>query len=195
MSKRIVIIQGHPDTSTTHFGHALAQAYATGAQQTGHEVRMIHIAQLNFKLLRSEQEFEEVSAEIEIQKAQETIMWAEHIVIIYPLWLGDMPALLKGFLEQLLRPGFAMASGDSNHWPKKLLKGRTARIIITMGMPAVIYRWFYCAHSLKNLKRNILSFCGIKPIGDTLIGSIEKLSEIERQKWLQKMQILGQTCK
>ncbi len=195
MSKRIVIIQGHPDTSTTHFGHALAQAYEMGAQQAGHVIKTINVAQLDFKLLHSEQEFEAVSPDVDIQKAQETIMWAEHIVILYPLWLGDMPALLKGFLEQVLRPGFAMTSGESNNLPKKRLKGRTARIIITMGMPGFIYRWFYCAHTLKNLKRNILSFCGIKPIGDTLIGSIENLGEIKRHKWLQKMQALGQACK
>lgn len=195
MSKRIVIIQGHPDSSTAHFGHALAHAYSTGAQQAGHDVKTINVALLDFALLRSEQEFENTSPVADIQKAQEAIMWAEHIVILYPLWLGTMPALLKGFLEQVLRPGFAMTSGDRNSWPKKCLKGRSARIIVTMGMPGFIYRWFYCAHSLKNLKRNILSFCGIKPIGDTLIGSVENLSETQRSKWLQKLQTLGQACK
>ena len=193
MSKRIVIIQGHPDSVTTHFGHALDQAYARGAQQAGHSVKIIHVAQLNFELLRSEQEFEEVSPVADILKAQEAIMWAEHIVILYPLWLGDMPALLKGFLEQTLRPRFAMTSGERNGWPKKELKGRSAHIIVTMGMPGVIYRWFYCAHSLKSLKRNILSFCGIKPIRDTLIGSVDNLSKAQRSKWLQKMQRLGET--
>ncbi len=195
MSKRIVIIQGHPDSSTVHFGHALADAYTTGAQQAGHDVKTINVALLDFALLRSEQEFENVSPVVDIQKAQEAIMWAEHIVILYPLWLGSMPALLKGFLEQVLRPGFAMTSGDRNSWPKKCLKGRSARIIVTMGMPGFIYRWFYCAHSLKNLKRNILSFCGIKPISDTLIGSVENLSDPQRSKWLQKMRTLGQASK
>ncbi len=114
MSRPIVIIQAHPDSSTAHFGHALAHAYMMGAQQAGHVVKTINVAQLNFELLRSEQEFEAVSPDIDIQKAQETIMWAEHIVILYPLWLGDMPALLKGFLEQVLRPGFTMTSGERN---------------------------------------------------------------------------------
>ncbi len=54
--------------------------------------------------------------------------------------------------------------------PKKLLAGKSACVVITMGMPAFIYRWYFGAHGLKNLKRNILGFCGVGPIKDTLIG-------------------------
>ena len=48
MGKRITIIQGHPDTAARHFGHALADAYAEGAQAVGHEVRRIEVAQLDY---------------------------------------------------------------------------------------------------------------------------------------------------
>src|SRR3546814_10287671 len=77
--------------------------------------------------------------------------WADHLVILYPLWLGDVPALLKGFLEQILRPGFAIDEGSTG-MSAKLLTGRSARIIVTMGMPAPIYRLFFRAHSLKSLE-------------------------------------------
>src|SRR3546814_3372437 len=76
-------------------------------------------------------------------------------VILYPLWLGDVPALLKGFLEQILRPDFAIDEGSTG-MSAKLLTGRSARIIVTMGMPAPIYRLFFRAHSLKSLDRNLL---------------------------------------
>lgn len=195
MSKQILIIQGHPDSTTEHLGHALVKAYVAGAQLAGHKVKVIEVAKLNFSLLSSEQEFEHQSPVTDIQIAQDKILWAEHIVIFYPLWLGDMPAILKGFWEQLLRPGFAMTSGDRNSWPQKRLKGRSAHIIVTMGMPGFIYRWFYCAHSLKSLKRNILSFCGISPIKHTLIGSIDNLNEKQRNQLMEKMKKLGQNAK
>lgn len=195
MNKRITIIQGHPDSSTKHFGHAIAQAYIDGAHKTGHETRVIQVAQLNFSLLSSEEEFEHQPPSSDIQGAQDSIEWADHIVIIYPLWLGTMPAILKGFWEQALRPGFAMTSGDRNAWPRKLLKGRSARVIVTMGMPGIIYAWYYGAHSLKNLKRNILSFCGFAPIKHTIIGSVDNLGDVGRAKWLTRIERLGEQSK
>ncbi|BCN93202.1 dehydrogenase [Thiomicrorhabdus immobilis] len=192
MSKKILIIQGHPDSTTEHLGHFLVKAYTEGAQQAGHQVKLIEVAKLNFSLLSSEQEFENQPPVSDIQDAQDKILWAEHIIVFYPLWLGDMPAILKGFWEQVLRPGFAMTTGDRNSWPQKRLKGRSAHIVVTMGMPAFIYRWFYCAHSLKNLKRNILSFCGISPIKHTLIGSIENLNTKQRNRLMDKMRTFGQ---
>lgn len=191
MPKRIVIIQGHPDSIGEHFGHALASAYSLAAEKAGHEVKIINVAKLHFSLLSSEEEFENQAPVNDILRAQDKIMWANHIVILYPLWLGTMPAILKGFWEQLLRPGFAMKTGDRNSWPQKRLKNKSARIIVTMGMPAFIYRWFYGAHSLKNLKRNILSFCGISPIRDTLIGSVENLTEKQRNQRIEKIKNLG----
>lgn len=83
-----------------------------------------------------------------------------------------MPALLKGFLEQIARPGFALSNSNGGV-PKKLLSGRSARLVVTMGMPATVYRWLFRAHSIKALERNILGFIGIAPIHKTLIGMVE----------------------
>lgn len=191
MTKRIVIIQGHPDPAGGHFGQALAAAYVAGAQAVGHEVRVIEVAHLMFPLVQSKQEFDTGSPPDSIRAAQETLAWAEHLVLVYPLWLGSMPALLKGFLEQVFRPGFAFGPVEQGrHWQKRL-SGKSARIVVTMGMPALIYRWYFLAHSLKSLERNILGFCGIGPIKETLIGSVEG-SQQARAQWLEKLHRLGQ---
>ncbi len=191
MAKHIVIIQGHPDAQVRHYGHALADEYAKGAQDGGHEVQRIEVAHLDFPLLRTKEDFEKGVPPDAIRQAQEMIKWANHLVIIYPLWLGSMPALLKAFLEQVFRPGFAFDYQTSGKMPRKLLTGKSARIIVSMGMPALIYRWFFFAHSLKNLQRNILGFSGIKPIRSTLIGSIEGLTDHQRADWLDVLRDLG----
>ncbi len=105
-----------------------------------------------------------------------------------------MPALLKGFLEQLFRPGFAIDT-KSGQFPKRLVKGKSARIVVTMGMPAVAYRLFFRAHSLKSLERNILKMCGIGPIDVTLLGLVESVSGDKRRTWLEKMAALGARAK
>lgn len=192
MSKqKITLIQGHPDPQAIHFNHALADSYAEAAIAAGHEVRLIKVAELDFNFLHNEDEFQNGFINEDIKTAQEDILWAQHLVIIYPLWLGTMPAMLKAFLEQTLRPGFALSTGNRNKFPQKMLSGRSAHVIITMGMPAFIYKWFYFSHSLRNLKRNILKFCGISPVQQTLIGSIDNLSVSQRNDWLQHMRKLA----
>ncbi|GAB4550564.1 MAG: NAD(P)H-dependent oxidoreductase [Rhizobacter sp.] len=190
MSKRILVIQGHPDVSNQHFGHALAESYADAARAAGHSVQTVTVAQLDFPLLRSKAEWETGPVPASLKPAQEAIAWAEHIVFFFPLWLGGMPALLKGFLEQVARPGFALSNMEGKSLPKKLLAGRSARLVVTMGMPAAVYRWIFRAHSIKALERNILGFVGIAPIHESLIGMVEGEPK-GRERWLARMRQLG----
>lgn len=191
MAKHIVIIQGHPDLKTPHFGHALEQAYSKGAQEAGHQIRHINVAELNIPMLRSQEEWEDDNPPGAVKAAQQTILWADHLIIIYPLWLGTMPAMLKAFFEQVYRPNFAIEDREPNKMPKKLLKGKSAHIVVTMGMPAFFYRWYFRAHSLKNLERNILGFSGIGPIRSSIIGMVESPDNKKHLRWLQKMKAFG----
>jgi putative NADPH-quinone reductase len=194
VNKKIVIIDGHPDADPGRLCHALADAYAQGAQDAGHAIKRIDVARLDFPVLRSQRDFDEGSPPAGILSAQDGIRWADHVVIVYPLWLGTMPALLKAFFEQTFRPGFAFKATD-NGWPRKQLAGRTARLVVTMGMPALLYRWFYLAHSLRSLERNILKFCGIKPVGETVFGLVETAGDAKRAAWLDKTADLGRRAR
>jgi putative NADPH-quinone reductase len=189
---RILIVEGHPDPDSARLNRALADAYAGGAAAAGHELRRVAVAGLDFPLLRSRREWEEGPPPPAILAAQEDVRWAQHIVFLYPLWLGDVPALLKAFLEQVARPGFAI--GDGKATQGGLLKGRSARIIVTMGMPAFFYTLFFRAHSLKSLERNILKFAGMGPVRHTILGMVEGKPE-RRAKWLAQMGRLGSAAR
>jgi putative NADPH-quinone reductase len=186
---RILVLDGHPDPDRARFIHALADAYAEGAQQAGHAVTRIDIATLGIPPLDSIA-FWKAEPDEPVRRAQAAIAGAEHLVILYPLWMGDVPAALKGFCEQVFRPGFAFPT-DANGVGKGLLKGRTARIVVTMGMPSLVYRWWVGAHSLRSLERNLLQFVGIKPTGRTVIGSVEAMDDARRRGWLAKLRELG----
>ncbi len=189
--RNILIIDGHPDVSPQRFLHALAAGYARGARAGGHAVRIINVGELDPQTLRSGEEFTRGKPARAILKCQEHLTWSDHIVILFPLWLGDMPGQLKIFLEQVLRPGFAFAAAKGKRMPRKLLRGKTARIVVTMGMPAFFYRWYFRAHSVKNLQRNILAFCGVEPALVTLVGMVEGMNDKQRSSWLQKLEKLG----
>jgi putative NADPH-quinone reductase len=117
--------------------------------------------------------------------------WATHVVIFYPLWLGSMPAMLKALLEQTLRPGFAFSSRKIGRWPVKMMGGKSARVVVTMGMPALIYRWYFRAHSLRSLQRNILKFVGFRRVRSTIIGSAGSMTRAQREGWLKNVRSLG----
>ena len=192
MFKRILLVQAHPDASHPHFGHALEANYAQGARDAGHTARQLVVATLDFPLLRSQQEWEEGSIPHSLKPAQDDIAWAEHIVVVFPIWLCDLPALLKGFLEQVARPGFAIIrEKGGNPWGNKGLTGRSARVVVTMGVPAFVYRWYFRAHSVKSLERNILGFVGIAPVHETLIGLTGDMKPADAAKWLGKLERLG----
>ena len=188
---RILLIQGRPDAVAPHLCHALSQAYAEGAMVAGHVVRQVDGAAIDFALLRSQHEWELGLLPASLKPAQADIGWAQHIVLFFPLWLGDMPALLKGFLEQVARPGFAFSTEGGNTFGRKGLTGRSARVVVTMGMPALVYRWYFRAHSVKSLERNILGFVGIAPVHETLVGHVEQLGGAGVAKWKARMRVLG----
>jgi putative NADPH-quinone reductase len=192
MGKRILVVNGHPDPALKTFCCALADAYAAGAGKAGHELRRIDVGTLALPPIHTAQEFEGQSDLDAVRTAQADISWCEHLVVVHPLWLGAAPAVLKGFFEQTLRYGFALpAPGSTKGFPRGLLKGRSARIVVTMGMPAFIYRWYFGAFGVRAMEGSMLGLSGFRPIRRTLIGGIADLTPVRAADLLETMRQLG----
>lgn len=191
MPKSILIVQGHPDPAPERLCRALAQAYRQGAASAGAEVREIDVARLDFPLLRTEAEFQRGpdGAPGAIKRAAADIAWANHLLIIYPLWMGDMPALLKAFFEQTFRPGFALSYGEG--FPKPMFKKKSARVAVTMGMPTAAYRLIFGAHGVKALEKSVLGFAGMKPIRESLFGMVQGGDREKMTKRIDKFRETG----
>jgi putative NADPH-quinone reductase len=189
MSKHILVVDGHPDKDRVRFCHALADAYVAGAREGGHETRLIVIADAEFPLLRTAAEFDQPPETTAILSARDDIAWASHIVFVFPLWIGSAPALLRAFLEQTARGGFfARTEGRGI---QQRLKGRTARLIVTMGMPAFIYSLVFGAHGLKSIAKSALGFAGIAPTRLTLFGAAGEQSAATAKSRLRHVSALG----
>jgi len=129
--------------------------------------------------------------EPDLVAARGALQAAEHLVFIFPLWCGDMPAIMKGFIERVLQPDLLAMHASHGKASWKVLKGKSARIIMTMGMPGWFYRWYYGAHALKLIKRNILHFIGVTPVSSSLYGMIDMVGEETRKQWLREVEALG----
>jgi len=184
---RIAIIVGHARTET--FCAALGEAYRRGAAAAGHDAKLFVTAAMKFDPVLREG-FERVQPlEPDLQSAHDAMLAADHLVIIFPLWYGALPAILKGFLERVMQPDLVEPAKQRKF--VQLLKGKSARVIVTMGMPGFVYRWWFGAHDLKMLKRNILGFVGVHPIRSTIYGNIGNADEARRRQWLDEVEAMG----
>lgn len=189
MSKRILVINGHPDTRPERFCSALTAAYVESAAGAGHTMRRIDVGALRFPFLVKFEDFQVAPTDADIVKAQADIAWAEHLVFIHPLWLGAAPAMLKAFLERVACGGFAFDSGTAGN-PHRGLTGKSARVIVTMGMPALAYRVMFGGFGIRAFARGVLRISGVRPVRLTYFGGIE-LSERHRDHCVAKVRRLA----
>lgn len=186
---KIMIVVGHPHADS--YCEALGEAYRRGAEAGGHQAQVFALARMKFDAILREGYRGEQPLEPDLVTARQALKASDHLVFIFPLWCGDMPAILKGFIERVLQPDLLAihAAGFKADW--KVLKGKSARVIMTMGMPGWFYRWYFGAHALKLLRRNILHFSGVKPVRSLIYGMIEAVSDDTRKEWLREVEALG----
>lgn len=187
--KRILVVNGNSKDSS--LCHSLTDAYAQGAIESGHEVDVIHLSSMEFQSVSRSGYENPQDLEPDLIDLQNKIREASHLVFVYPVWWGSTPALMKGALERVLLPSFAFKYEKGSLFQKKLLKGKSARLIVTMDTPPWYYKLVYGAPSHKMMKRTVLEFCGIKPVKLTEFGSVINSQEKDRLKWLEKARELG----
>ena len=189
MPRSILILLGHPDRNS--LCGALANRYATAAEQAGHHVRTIALGELDFDPLLRHGYRQPQPLEPDLQDAADAISRCDHLVLVYPTWWGAMPALLKGFFDRVLLPGYAYRYRRDSPWWDKLLAGHSARVFTTMDTPPWYYRWFYRAPGHAQIRGTILEFCGIRPVRITALGPVRSASAARIERWLDKAARLG----
>lgn len=191
--KKILIINGHPDKES--FNYALSEAYKTGAKKSTTEIQEINIRELNFNPNLQFGYRKRTELEPDLLETQEKLKWADHLVLVYPIWWGSVPAIMKGFLDRVLLPGFAFNKRENSLWWDKCFTGKTARIICTLDQPAWYYKWIYRSPSHNAIKKLTLNYIGVKKVRITTIGPIRLSKEKFRAKWLKKVTTLGKMNK
>lgn len=186
----VALILGHPDPGS--FSSAIARAYAEGARARGATVREINLAGIGFDpvLWHGYNEVQEL--EPGLVEAQQTIQWADLLVIAYPTWWGAAPALLKGFIDRVFLPGFAFRYRENSKFWDKLLAGRSARLLVTMDTPGWYYRWVVGQPGHRMMGRSILGFSGVKPVRISRFGAVRGSSADTRRRWLDQARELGE---
>ena len=189
MVKKILIINGHPDKESLCF--ALAERYKKGADSAGVDCKLVNLIDLDFNPILTFGYRKISELEPDLLNMQQEILAADHLVFVYPTWWGTYPALLKGFIDRTFLPNYAFKYHENSPYWDKLLKGKTARLIVTMDSPKW-YNWLiYRSPGHNSMKRAILEFCGIRPIKITSFAPVKSSDENKRKQWLKKVEELG----
>ena len=191
--KHILIINGHPDKQS--YNYALSEAYKTGAQKANVTVNQINISDLDFNPNLQFGYRQRTELEPDLIDAIEKIKNAHHLIWVFPMWWYGYPAIMKGFIDRTFLPGITFEPIEGKPLPKKLLKGKTARVIITADTPRWYDYLFMKSPAINQFKKGTLEFCGIKPVKLTYIAPVKNSSPGWREKWLEKVAVLGETLK
>lgn len=187
--KKILVINGHPNSES--LCSFLAQEYAKGARESGFDVRLVQLADLKFDPVLHKGYLKIQELEPDLLQAQQDLLWAEHVVIVHPIWWGSVPALLKGFLDRVLLPGFAFKYHKGNPWWDRLLKGRTGRLIVTTDAPSWWNKFVLRDPVIRMMKNSVLEFCGIRPVKVTQLDQIKDRPKDVIRSYLKKVHELG----
>jgi NAD(P)H dehydrogenase (quinone) len=170
--KKIFILLAH--TCSNSFCAKFADIYEKSAKDSGHEVRRVNIGDLRFDSVLWQGYNAIQDLEPDLVNVQDNIRWCEHFVVLYPMWWSSMPAYFKGMIDRMWLPGFAFKFSPSGFFWEKLLKGRSARVIVTMDSPALPSRFMF-GDSVNEIKRGVLGFSGFSPVRVKKFGLVKKV--------------------
>ncbi|MDU2613694.1 MAG: NAD(P)H-dependent oxidoreductase [Pseudomonas aeruginosa] len=188
--KRILLIVGSPKRKS--FCHLLAECYAQGARSKDHVVRELKLGELAFDPILHEGYEQSQVLEPDLLEAQRQIHWAEHLVFVYPVWWGGLPALLQGFFDRVLQSSFAFRyRGTQDKDWEQLLGGRSADLLVCHDQPLSRLRFLKGPPAHRQMVRSVLGACGIATRRLEEFAPMRSSSEEQRQGWLRRAEQLG----
>ena len=193
---RILVILAHPQPGS--FNHAIASAAIAALEAGGYEVVFHDLYAERFDPLLSSEEIPK-GAEIDEALARHCrdLAEAEGIIVVHPNWWGMPPAILKGWVDRVVRPGLAyeFLEGDSGEGvPRGLLRARKALVFNTSNTGAKREQAAF-GDPLQTLWKNcIFGLCGVKDFSRKSYGVVVTSTEAERRAWLDDVRQKVREC-
>lgn len=183
---RILVVVAHPNPAS--FNHALAQTTAAALRAKGHDVQLQDLYADGFDPLMPAAEFaKDAPLPSDIARRCAELSAADGLVIVHPNWWGQPPAILKGWLDRVVRPGVAYEfriRSDGKPGPVGLLKLQGALVLNTGNTPLEVERAVY-GDPLENLWRTcVFGLCGIARVERLNFTSVIVSTPEQRARWL-----------
>lgn len=186
---KISVILAHPDKKS--FNHAIAEAAVTQLKQNGHNVYFHDLYDEKVDPILSAEEIpKDVALPSNIAGHCSEIAIADGIVIIHPNWWGQPPAILKGWIDRVIRPGVAyefLAEDSGEGVPNGLLRAETAIVFNTSNTSLEREMKEFGDPLEKIWKDCIFGLCGVTAFYRRMFGIIVTSTDEQRSIWLQEV--------
>jgi putative NADPH-quinone reductase len=183
---QISVILAHPDPKS--FNHAIAKTAVEALEGNGHKVISHDLyKEKSDPLLPAKEINEDALLPAKIKKHCKEIASADGIIIVHPNWWGQPPAILKGWVDRVIRPGVAyqFLEGDSGEGvPQGLLKAKAALVFNTSNTKSNREKKVF-GDPLETIWKNcVFGLCGVNNFHRRMFNVIVTSSESQRRKWL-----------
>jgi NAD(P)H dehydrogenase (quinone) len=191
---RVSVILAHPNAGS--FSHAIARTAVEALTARGHATAFHDLYAEQFDAVLPAAEIASGAAlPPAIAQHCEEIAAADGIVIVHPNWWGQPPAILKGWVDRIIRPDVAYRfdEGDNGEGvPVGLLKAKAALIFNTSNTPAAREQTAF-GDPLETLWRNcIFGLCGVNDVRRRMFGVMVTSTIEQRHAWLQEVRTMVQ---
>lgn len=190
---KVVVVLGHPNQES--FNHAIAETAVKALQSSGHEVVFHDLYAEKFDPVLTYEEFlaEEVGDPV-VKAHCDQVAAADALVVVHPNWWGQPPAILKGWVDRVLRYGVAYAFKEEGgeEIGVGLLKAGKALVINTCMTTEEMDKVHY-HDPLEGLwKASVLGFCGVDEVHRLNFRMVQAISQEEREDLLQEVTATAQ---
>jgi NAD(P)H dehydrogenase (quinone) len=189
----ILVILGHPRTGS--FNHAIADAVCGAVRRNGHRAILRDLYAERFDpCLPADEIPDNGPVPPTIQAHCRDLQQADGIVIVHPNWWGQPPAILKGWVDRVIRPGVAyrFEEGDSGEGvPVGLLRAKAALVFNTSNTAAEREQAAF-GDPLEALWKNcIFGLCGVTQVERRMFGVVVTSTPEQRRAWLEEAAALA----
>ena len=189
----VLLIDGHP--AAARLSSRVLDIYQA-ALPTDAKVTRIAVRDLAFDPVLHHGYAKRTEWEEDLHSFARLLDACDHLVIAFPMWWGSEPAQLKGLIDRVFLPGFTFGYHDHDQWWDRLIEGRSADVIATMDTPPLFLRLMYGDAIVKRWKRQVLGFCGFKPVRFLSLGPVKDGAADKRMpQWRSRVEKLARSIR
>ncbi|MDP4185363.1 MAG: NAD(P)H-dependent oxidoreductase [Bacteroidota bacterium] len=184
---KTLVLYAHPARKS--FNRQVLRKVEEALEERDYEYEVRDLYALGFNPVLSQTDIDSIKFQKtpdDVRVEQELITWADQIILIFPLWWGGMPAILRGYIDRVFSYGFAYRFDEVGSIG--LLQGKRAIVLCSTGTSVEEMELTGLASSIRQImKESILEFCGLEVVAFNFLSAVSSVEEEMREAYFSEI--------